>query len=195
MLDPNKLTGLLDFLWQNVGIATAVFRQVLVNGCTGLSSSHPDSRADLQRAPPFCRQFIQEKHILIDTMATFQVGGLSHSFTASRSSLRFPHLHGPIESIETQGLCLWSSLAGHDELAAAEPCQQIPLQNHHGDDRHKGMRSCQESRHLVGPGTPRHKQAFPQDVAGDSCPEVTTHWRCRRQVLSREETEYSEHQL
>ena len=50
---------------------------------------------------------------LNDTMHTFQVGGLSHSFTASRSSLRLPHLHGPTKSIQTRGLYLCSSSAGH----------------------------------------------------------------------------------
>ena len=128
-------------------------------------------------------------------MATFQVGGLSHSFTASRSSRRLPHLHGPTKSIRTRGLCLRSSSAGIDELAAAVPCQQISLQGYRGDDRHKGMGFCQENKHVVWQLTPCHKQAFPQDVACDSCPEVTTHWCCRRQILSREETEYSEHQL
>ena len=189
------LTELGSF-WRSIGIAAAVFKQVLVGGVhrSVKLSFKPSCRC---AARPLLLQAISFRRCmsLNDTMATFQVGGLSHSFTASRSSRRFPHLHGPIKSIRTRGLCLRASSATHPELAAAIPCQQIPLQGYGGDDGHLGKAYCQESRHLVEQVRPRHKQAFPQDVACDSCPEVTTHWRCRRQVLSREETEYSEHQL
>ena len=51
-------------------------------------------------------------------MATFQVGGLSHSFTASRSSRRLPHLHGPKRAILHAGYV--SGLPQQDMLSSQQ---------------------------------------------------------------------------